>query len=269
MTAIRQTGGLRVSRLRANYIGFQTIVIKEVVRVLRIWIQTLVPPAISMTLYFIIFGGLIGSRVGQMGGYSYMAYIAPGLIMMSVINNSYVNVVSSFFGSKFGHYIEELQVSPLPNYMIILGYMMGGVVRGILVAILITIIALFFTRLHLVHPLITISSVTLTAVLFSLGGLINAIYAKKFDDVTIVPTFILIPLTYLGGVFYSIHMLPIFWQNVSKLDPILYMVNAFRYGILGVSDIGIGTAYAIILLFIVALFGFNLVLLNKGVGLRS
>ncbi|MGH8293631.1 MAG: ABC transporter permease [Gammaproteobacteria bacterium] len=257
------------SRLHENYIGFQTIVIKEVMRVLRIWIQTLVPPAISMTLYFIIFGGLIGSRVGQMGGYSYMAYIAPGLIMMSVINNSYVNVVSSFFGAKFGHYIEELQVSPLPNYMIILGYMMGGLVRGILVAILITIIALFFTRLHLVHPLITVSVVILTAVLFSLGGLINAIYAKKFDDVTIIPTFILTPLTYLGGVFYSIHLLPVFWQNVSRLDPILYMVNAFRYGILGVSDIGIGTAYAIILLFILGLFAFSLLLLNRGVGLRS
>ena len=257
------------SRLGENFIGFQTIVIKEVVRVLRIWIQTLVPPAISMTLYFIIFGGLIGSRVGQMGGYSYMAYIAPGLIMMSVINNSYVNVVSSFFGAKFGHYIEELQVSPLPNYMIILGYMMGGVVRGILVAILITIIALFFTRLHLVHPLITVSVVILTAVLFSLGGLINAVFARKFDDVTIIPTFILTPLTYLGGVFYSIHLLPVFWQNLSRADPILYMVNAFRYGILGVSDIGIGTAYAIILLFIAGLFGLSLLLLNKGVGLRS
>lgn len=269
MSTLQAAGNMNASRLRANYIGFQTIVIKEVVRVLRIWIQTLVPPAISMTLYFIIFGGLIGSRVGQMGGYSYMAFLAPGLIMMSVINNSYVNVVSSFFGSKFGHYIEELQVSPLPNYMIILGYMMGGVVRGILVAILITIIALFFTRLHLVHPLVTVSVVILTAVLFSLGGLINAIYAKKFDDVTIVPTFILTPLTYLGGVFYSIHMLPVFWQNVSRLDPILYMVNAFRYGILGVSDIGIGTAYAIILLFILGLFAFSLLLLNKGVGLRS
>lgn len=257
------------SRLRENYIGFQTIVIKEVGRVLRIWVQTLVPPAISMTLYFIIFGGLIGSRVGRIGGYEYMAFLAPGLIMMSVINNSYANVVSSFFGAKFGRHIEELLVSPLPNHVIVLGYIAGGVVRGLLVAVLITIIALFFTRLHLAHPLITFSVILLTAVVFSLGGLINAVFARKFDDVTIVPTFILTPLTYLGGVFYSIHMLPLFWQELSKANPILYMVNAFRYGILGVSDIGIGTAYAIILLFILGLFSFSLWLLEKGVGLRS
>lgn len=260
---------MHVSRFRENYIGFQTILIKEVVRVLRIWIQTLVPPAITMTLYFIIFGSFIGSRVGQIQGYSYMAFLAPGLIMMSVISNSYGNVVSSFFGAKFGRHIEELLVSPLPNYMIILGYVAGGVVRGIFVAIIITIIALFFTRLHMAHPFVTFSVVILTAVVFSLGGLINAVFAKKFDDVTIIPTFILTPLSYLAGVFYSIHMLPEFWQNVSKANPILYMVNAFRYGILGVSDIGIGTAYVIILLFILGLFAFSLFLLNKGVGLRS
>jgi ABC-2 type transport system permease protein len=257
------------TRFRENYIGFQTIVIKEVVRVARIWLQTLVPPVIQMTLYFLIFGGLIGSRVGKMGGYNYMAFLAPGLIMMSVINNSYTNVVSSFFGAKFGRHIEELQVSPLPNYMIILGYVVGGVVRGLAVGILVAIIALFFTHLRVVHPLITISVVILTAVLFSLGGLINAVFAKKFDDVTIVPTFILTPLTYLGGVFYSIQMLPNIFQNISKINPILYMVNAFRYGILGVSDIGIGFAYIIILLFILGLFSFSLLLLNKGVGLRS
>jgi len=258
-----------LTRFRENYIGFQTIVIKEVMRVARIWIQTLVPPVIQMTLYFLIFGGLIGSRVGKMGGYNYMAFLAPGLIMMSVINNSYTNVVSSFFGAKFGRHIEELLVSPLPNYMIILGYVVGGVVRGLAVGVLVAIIALFFTHLHIVHPLITISVVILTAVLFSIGGLINAIFAKKFDDVTIVPTFILTPLTYLGGVFYSIHMLPDIFQNISKINPILYMVNAFRYGILGVSDIGIGTAYIIILLFILGLFCFSLLLLNKGVGLRT
>lgn len=258
-----------LARFRENYIGFQTIVIKEVVRVARIWLQTLVPPVIQMTLYFLIFGGLIGSRVGKMGGYNYMAFLAPGLIMMSVINNSYTNVVSSFFGAKFGRHIEELLVSPLPNYMIILGYVVGGVVRGLAVGVLVAIIALFFTHLHIVHPLITISVVILTAVLFSIGGLINAVFAKKFDDVTIVPTFILTPLTYLGGVFYSIHMLPDIFQNISKINPILYMVNAFRYGILGVSDIGIGTAYIIILLFILGLFCFSLLLLNKGVGLRT
>ena len=260
---------MRVSRFREDYIGFQTIVNRELVRVLRIWVQTLVPPAISMTLYFIIFGGLIGSRVGQMGGYSYMEFLAPGLIMMAVINNSYTNVVSSFFGAKFGRHVEELLVSPLPNAYIILGYVAGGVVRGILVGIIVTIISLFFTHLHVVHPLITISVVILAAVVFALGGFINAVFAKKFDDVTIIPTFILTPLTYLGGVFYSINLLPEIWQHISRANPILYMVNAFRYGILGVSDIRIGTAYAIIFLFIIGLFGVSLLLLNKGVGLRT
>jgi ABC-2 type transport system permease protein len=260
---------MHASRFNENYIGFQTIVIKEVVRVARIWVQTLVPPAIQMTLYFLIFGSIIGSRLGQIGGYSYMAFIAPGLIMMSVINNSYTNVVSSFFGAKFGHYIEELLVSPLPNYLIVLGYITGGVVRGLAVGVLVACVALIFTHLRVVHPLITLSVVILTAILFSLGGLINAIFARKFDDVTIVPQWVLTPLTYLGGVFYSINMFPVAFQDLSKVNPILYMVNAFRYGILGVSDIGIGTAYAIILLFIAGLFGFSLLLLNKGVGLRS
>ncbi len=257
------------TRLRENYIGFQTIIIKEIVRVARIWVQTLVPPVIQMTLYFLIFGGLIGSQVRRIDGYTYMAFLAPGLIMMSVINNSYTNVVSSFFGAKFGRHIEELLVSPMPNSLIILGYVVGGVVRGLTVGALVAIVALFFTHLHVVHPLITISVAVLTAILFALGGLINAVFAKKFDDVTIVPTFILTPLTYLGGVFYSIHMLPGVFREISKIDPILYMVNAFRYGVLGVSDIGIGYAYAIILLFIVGLFCFSLYLLHKGVGLRT
>ena len=258
-----------MSRAYVNYVGFQTLVIKEVNRVLRIWIQTVVPPAITMTLYFIIFGNLIGKRVGHMGGYNYMAYIAPGLIMMSVITNSYSNVVSSFFGAKFAKHIEELQVSPLPDSLILLGYIAGGLCRGLLVGLLVTIIALFFTDLHMAHPLVTVSIVVLTSAVFSMGGLINAIFARKFDDISIVPTFVLTPLTYLGGVFYSIDLLPTFWRDMSKANPILYMVNAFRYGILGVSDIGIGTAYAIILAFTVALFAVSLLLLKKGVGLRT
>lgn len=257
------------ARARANYIGFQTLVVKEVTRVLRIWLQTVVPPAITMTLYFIIFGRLIGSRVGEMGGYNYMAYIAPGLIMMSVITNSYANVVSSFFGAKFGKHIEELQVSPMPDALILIGYMLGGMSRGLLVGILVTVIALFFTDLRMAHPFVTVSVVLLTSMVFSLGGFINAVFATKFDDISIVPTFVLTPLTYLGGVFYSINMLPDFWQGVSRINPILYMVNAFRFGILGVSDIAIGTAYAIIVLFVVLLFGLSLYLLKRGVGLRS
>lgn len=258
-----------MSRIRENLIGFQTIVMREVSRVMRIWVQTIVPPAITMTLYFIIFGSLIGRRIGDMGGYDYMAYIAPGLIMMSIITNSYSNVASSFFGAKFGRHVEELLVSPLPNQYILMGYVMGGVLRGLLVGAVVTIVALFFTDLEVKHPLITISTVLLTAIVFSLGGFINAVFSRKFDDISIIPTFILTPLTYLGGVFYSIELLPDFWENASRLNPILYMVNAFRFGILGESDIGIGTAYAIIGVFMVVLYSLCLFLMNRGVGLRS
>ncbi len=257
------------SRVRENLVGFNTIAVREIQRVLRIWIQTIVPPAITMTLYFIIFGSLIGSRIGTMDGFTYMQYIAPGLIMMSVITNSYGNVVSSFFGAKFGKHIEEMLVSPLPNYIILLGYVAGGLMRGLAVGLLVTIIALFFTDLELKHPFITFSVVGLTAVAFSLAGLINAVYAKNFEGISIIPTFILTPLTYLGGVFYSISLLPEFWQNVSKTNPILYMVNAFRYGILGVSDIGLGVAYALIIALIVVLFSFSMHLLRTGKGIRS
>lgn len=258
-----------MNRVRENLIGFNTIVIRELKRVLRIWVQTLVPPAITSTLYFIIFGTLVGRRIGPMGGYDYAAYIAPGLIMMQVITNSYANVVSSFFGAKFGRHIEELMVSPLPNSYIVLGYITGGVLRGLLVGGMVTVIALFFTDLHIVHPLITISVVLFTAIVFSLGGLINAVYAKKFDDVTIVPTFVLTPLTYLGGVFVPVAMLPGFMQTISLANPILYMVNAFRYGMLGRSDIDIYTAYAIILLFMVGLYFYARYLLDRGVGMRT
>jgi len=254
---------------RLNWIGLKTIVTKEVLRVLRIWVQTIVPPAITMTLYFIIFGNLIGRRIGTMDGFDYMQYIAPGLIMMSVITNSYGNVVSSFFGAKFGRHIEEMIVSPMSNATIIIGHAAGGVIRGLLVGAMVTIIALAFTSLKIEHPLITFSMVLLTSTVFALAGLINAIFARKFDDISIVPTFILTPLTYLGGVFYSISLLPEFWQQVSRGNPILYMVNAFRYGILGVSDIRISTAYIIVGLFIAGLFTASLLLLNRGVGIRE
>jgi len=252
-----------------NLVAMKTIVRKEVVRVLRIWIQTVVPPAITMTLYFIIFGNLIGRRIGTMDGFDYMQYIAPGLIMMSVITNSYGNVVSSFFGAKFGRHIEEMLVSPMSNATIVIGHVAGGVLRGMLVGVLVTIIALFFTRLEVQHPFVTISIVLLSSIVFSLAGLINAIFAKKFDDISIVPTFVLTPLTYLGGVFYSISLLPEFWQTVSLANPILYMVNAFRYGILGTSDINIEVAYGILLVFVVVLFTACVQLLNRGVGIRE
>ena len=251
------------------FVAFWTIVTKEVRRFTRIWGQTLLPPAITMTLYFIIFGNLIGSRIGELGGFNYMEYIVPGLIMMSVITNSYGNVVSSFYSTKFQRNIEELLVSPIPHWVILCGYVLGGVSRGLAVGLIVTVLSLFFTDLAINNIAITVSIVFLTAVLFSLGGFINAVFANSFDDISIVPTFILTPLTYLGGVFYSISLLPDFWQGVSMLNPILYMVNTFRYGILGVSDINVGFAYSMILLFIVILFSVSLHLLKSGKGIRS
>lgn len=255
--------------MQRHWIAFSTIVRKEYLRVVRIWIQTIVPPAITMTLYFLIFGTLIGSRIGQMDGYGYMQFIAPGLIMMSVITNSYGNVVSSFFGAKFQRHIEEMLVSPVPNSIIILGHVAGGVVRGLMVGTLVAAVALAFTKLDIKYPLIMLSMVVLTSVVFSLAGFINAIFAKKFDDISIVPTFVLTPLTYLGGVFYSISLLPEFWQKVSLANPILYMVNAFRFGMLGQSDIAIGTAYAIVIAFAIGLFAVCLMLMNRGTGIRE
>ncbi|NGP52562.1 ABC transporter permease [Thioalkalivibrio sp. XN8] len=255
--------------LHAQWNAFATLVVKEYNRIVRIWVQTIVPPAITMTLYFIIFGSLIGRRIGEMDGFNYMEFMAPGLIMLSVITNSYGNVVSSFFGAKFGRHVEEMLVSPMPNYLILWGHVAGGVVRGLFVGAVVTVVALFFTRLEVQHPWIVLTTVVLTAIVFSLGGFINAVFAKKFDDISIVPTFILTPLTYLGGVFYSISLLPEFWQKVSQANPILYMVNAFRYGVLGTSDIPIGTAYTIILAAIAVLYAASMYLLNRGIGIRE
>lgn len=250
-------------------IAFQTIVVKEIRRFMRIWVQTLLPPAITMALYFVVFGNLIGPRIGEMDGHHYMDFIVPGLIMMSVITNSYSNVVSSFFGMKFQKSIEELIVSPVPNWVILTGYVTGGVARGLAVGAIVTALSLGFTDLQVHNAPVMIGVVLLTAILFSLGGFINAMFATKFDDISIVPTFILTPLTYLGGVFYSISLLPEFWQTVSKANPILYMVNTFRYGILGVTDIDVGFAFTMIVGFTVLLFGYSLHLLNKGKGIRS
>ncbi len=254
--------------VRTQIIGFRTIVRKEYSRVIRIWVQTMIPPAITMTLYFVIFGSIIGKRVGQMGGFEYMHYIAPGLIMMSVITNSYGNVVSSFFSAKYNRHLEEMLVAPLPNFYIVLGYVAGGVVRGLLVGGVVTIVAMFFTHLRISSISVTISIVVLTSFVFSLAGLLNAMLAKKFDDIAIIPSFVLAPLTYLGGVFYSISLLPDLAQRASMMNPILYMVNAFRYGMLGISDINIWLAYAIIIVFSVSLFSVCLVLMNRGVGIR-
>ena len=231
-------------RFDAQWIAFITILRKEVRRFTRIWVQTLLPPAITMALYFVIFGTLIGSRIGTMGGFSYMEFVVPGLIMMSVLTNSYSNVVSSFYGAKFQGSVDEVLVSPTPNYVILLGYVLGGVIRGLIVGTIVTLLSLFFTDLQVHSLAITVAIVVLTAMVFALAGFINAVYANSFDDISIVPTFILTPLTYLGGVFYSISLLPEFWQGVSQLNPVLYMVNVFRYGMLGVSDVDVGYAFA-------------------------
>lgn len=252
-----------------QWVAFSTIVIKEIRRFMRIWQQTLLPPAITMTLYFIIFGNLIGARIGQMGGVDYMSFIVPGLIMMSVITNAYGNVASSFFGNKFQRCIEELMVSPVYPSVILAGYVMGGVVRGVMVGIIVTLLSLYFTDLQLHNLPVVIVVTVLSAILFALGGFINAVFATKFDDITIIPTFIITPLTYLGGVFYSISLLPEFWQNVSMLNPILYMVNSFRYGILGISDVNITVAISMLVVFIALLSTFSVWLLKRGTGMRS
>lgn len=254
---------------RARWIGFKTIIIREYGRIVRIWGQTLVPPAVTATLYFIIFGSLIGRRVGPMGGFDYMMYIAPGLIMMSVITNSYANVVSSFFGAKFGKHVEELLVSPLPNWIIVAGYVCGGLMRGLMVGAVVAVVTLLFTHLHVHHVGVIVLAVVLTSAVFSLGGFINAVFAKNFDQVNWIPAFVLTPLTYFGGVFYSVSLLPEWAQKLSLANPILYMVNAFRYGFIGSSDVDIGIAFAIMAIAAITLFVVALTLLNRGTGIRE
>jgi ABC-2 type transport system permease protein len=254
---------------REKWVAFWTILVKEIRRYTRIWAQTLLPSAITMTLYFVIFGALIGSRIGEMGGFTYMQFVVPGLIMMAVVTNSYANVVSSFFGAKFQHSIEELLVSPVPSYVILLGYVIGGVSRGMAVAIIVTCLSLFFSSLTIQNLPVTIMIVLLTSVLFSLFGFINAVFANSFDDISIIPTFVLTPLIYLGGVFYSMDLLPEFWANVSKLNPLVYVVNGFRYGVLGVSDVDVRFAFFMIGAFTLVAFAYSLHLLRTGRRMRQ
>lgn len=250
-------------------VAFATLVTKEVRRFLRIWPQTLLPPAITTSLYFVIFGNLIGSRVGNMAGIPYMSYIVPGLIMMSVIQNAYANVVSSFYSAKFQRSIEELQVSPVPEHVILNGYLAGGMLRGVLVGLIVTLLSLFFTHIQVHHLPVMVLVIVLTSALFSLFGLINAVFAKSFDDIAIIPTFVLTPLTYLGGVFYSIDLLPAFWQGVSLLNPIVYMVNTFRYSMLGVSDVNVSASLLVLLLMTAGVYAWALILLRRGTGMRQ
>lgn len=256
-------------KLSLQLVALYTILVKEIRRFTRIWIQTILPSAITVALYFLILGKFIGSRIGSVDGYSYIEFIAPGLIMMGIITNSYANTVSSFFSSKFQRHIEEMLVSPMPNYIIILGFVLGGMARGLIVGLVVTLTALVFTRLHLQNVALVILTSILTAALFSTAGVINGIFSKSFDDTSIVPTFVLTPLTYLGGIFFSISMLPEFWQKVSYVNPILYMVNSFRMGILGVSDVNLAIAMSVMIGLLIILFMTSLYLLNKGTGTRS
>ena len=255
--------------MRTQIIGTLSLVRKETSRVLRIWVQTLIPPGITMSLYFIIFGTLIGKRIGEMEGYPYMEYIAPGLVMMSVITNSYGNVVGSFFNAKIQGHIEELLVSPLSEVSIVVGYLSGGIIRGIAVGTVVTFIALFFTQINIKYPLMTFFVVIMTAGVFSLAGLINAIFAKKFDDIAVIPSFVLTPLTYLGGVFYTVNLLPEFWQTLSRFNPILYMINSMRYSVIGISDVSIQYALMMIVVFFIILFSAAVFLLKRGIGIRQ
>lgn len=251
------------------FTALKSLAVKETNRYLRIWVQTLVPPVITTSLYFVIFGNLIGGRIGDMAGFSYMEFIVPGLIMMSAITSSYANVSSSFFSQKFQKNIEEILVAPVPTHIIIWGFVIGGVGRSVMVGTLVTIISLFFVPLHVYSWVIVVITLLMTAILFSLAGLLNGIFAQSFDDVSIVPTFVLQPLTYLGGVFYVISMLPPFWQAVSKINPIVYMISGFRYGFLGVMDVSIVVSMSILVLFIVVLYSVCWYLIDRGRGLRS
>jgi ABC-2 type transport system permease protein len=251
------------------WVALKSIWLKEINRFGRIWIQTLVPPVITMTLYFIIFGNLIGSQIGHMHGFTYMQFIVPGLIMMAVITNSYANVASSFFSAKFQRNIEELLVAPVPTHVVIAGYVGGGVARGICVGILVTAISLFFVPLVIHSWWVIALTLLLTAILFSLGGLLNAVFATTFDDISLIPTFVLTPLTYLGGVFYSLTLLPPIWQAVSKLNPIVYMISGFRYGFLGITDVPLVFTMGVLLAFIAVFYLLAWYLIERGRGLRS
>ena len=255
--------------LHQFWIAYLTITRKEILRFTRIWVQTIIPPVVMVALYFVIFGNLIGQRIGEMDGMLYVDFIMPGLVMMSIITNSYTNVVSSFYGAKYSRHIEEMQIAPVPDIIILLGFVSGGIVRGLSVGIAVTLVSLLFTEFSIHNPLVVLIVALLTSCLFALAGLINAIFANSFDDITIIPTFVLTPLTYLGGIFYSIKLLPEFWQQVSLGNPILYMVNSFRYGFRGSSDIDLTTAILVILFFIALLFVISLTLLSRGTGIRQ
>ncbi len=258
-----------MNRPRYFIVQLYTLVRKEITRILRIWTQTIIPPVITTCLYFLIFGNLIGPRIGSMQGHAYIDFIVPGLVLMSVITGSYTNVASSFFSAKFQRFIEEIMVSPTPSWVILTGYLVGGVFRGVLVGLVVLTVATLFATVDLVSPVMTLAVMIMAALVFSLGGMLNGMFAKSFDDVSIIPNFVLTPLIYLGGVFYSVQLLPEFWQNVSLANPILYVINIARYGMLGASDVGIGISFTVIFIAMLAMFILCLVLLERGYGIRE
>ena len=236
------------------WIAYKTITIKEILRFVRIWIQTILPPMIVAFLYLLIFGFVVGSRVGQMAGQDYVHYLVPGVILMSAIMHAYSNTVSSFYLTKFNRSIEEILVSPIPDWLIIAGFVTGGIVRGIAVGLAVFMVAWLVVGFALPNLVIFSLILLLTTTLFSIAGFINAIFAKSFDDITIVPNFILMPLTYLGGMFYDVRILPEFWQNVTQINPIFYMIDGFKVAFFGSASIPIIVSIAILLAMIIALF---------------
>lgn len=253
----------------SQWIALQTILFKEIHRFVRIWPQTLLPAAVTNGLYLLIFGALMGPRIGAMNGVAYIDYIVPGITLMAVITNAYSNVVSSFYSTKFQRHIEELITAPVADWVILTGYVGGGIARGVLVGGVVIAIAWPFAALPVAHAGVLLSMGVLTATLFSLAGFINAVYAESFDAISIVPNFVLTPLVYLGGVFYSIDLLPEFWRKLSLANPILYMVNGFRFGFLGVSDVPLDVAFLVIGGMIVALAAWALLLLRWGTGIKT
>jgi len=251
------------------WIAYKTIVTKEILRFARIWVQTIVPPVITTSLYLLIFGGLMGGRIGQMQGIDYLHFIVPGIILMTVIMQSYANTVSSFFMTKYNNSFEELLVSTTPNWVILMGFVSGGIARGFFVGLAVTFTISFFVEIQTYNLLIIAVTFLLTSVMFSLAGFINAVFARTFDDISIVPNFVLLPLTYLGGMFYSIDILPSFWRSVSAFNPIYYMMDAFRLGFLGIGSVELWKAFLVPVIMIVILALIANALLGRGVSIKT
>jgi ABC-2 type transport system permease protein len=250
--------------------SFYTIVRKDIVRMFRIWSQTFLPSVVTSVLYFLIFGSVLGGRIGDINGFSYIHFVVPGLVMLAVVTNAFSNVATTFFASKFfARNIDEVLVSPTPPWILIAGFIGGGIIRGVLIGLLVLLVSVFFAIPPLAHPLAVVFFLVLSSLLFSLAGLVNGIYAKSFDGISIIPTFVLTPLVYLGGVFYSVSTLPGWWQQLTYANPIFYIINGFRYGFLGFADTSLGVSILVLTLLVGILVGVNWYLLRTGLGLRQ